>query len=234
MMKYIWSCVLMGWCTQVAAINQPSLSVSGSGRTIVKATLSDVRLGLEVEGTTIKEVQEKLSSHLDPLLNALRKKEPLKLETGAMSINPEYNKKTPPQIVGYRGLIEVLFSVEVMKTGDLIDEALKAGANKLNGISLRPTEEALHNARVASLQKACQNATEEADVVLKILNIKSKGISGVEIQSDSHFGPVPMAFSNRMAMKAEGGESLEILEQEQIVNASVNLKMRLEAPKEKG
>jgi uncharacterized protein len=230
MMKYIVPCLLIGWWTQAAAETLPFLSTSGSGKTIVKATLSDVRLALEVEGTTVKEVQERLSSRLDPLLDALKKKEPLKLETGTMSISPEYNKNSPPQIVGYRGIIEVNFTKEALKAGELIDEALKAGANKLSGVSLRPSETALRDARIASLQKACQNAMEEADVVLKALNIKSKGIKEVDIQPESHFGPIPMAFSNRMALKANMGESLEVLEQEQTITADVNIKMRLEMP----
>lgn len=230
-MKYLWLCLLVVLWAQVIAEPLPSLTVSGSGKTFIKATLSDVKLALEVEGSTVKEVQDRLSARLDPLLETLRKKEPIKLETGDMSINPEYNKNSPPQIVGYRGIIEVNFTKEALKVGALINEALKAGANKLNGVSLRPSEAALKEARITSLQKACQNAIEEADIVLKALNIKSKGILQVDIQSESHFGPTPMAFSNRAALKEDLGNSLKVLDQEQAINASVNIKMHLDMPK---
>lgn len=215
----------------VTAEIQPSLTVTGIGKTLVKATITDIRVGLEVEGTTIKEVQERLASRLDPLLDAIKKKQPQKLETSSMSIIPEYNKNNPPQIVGYRGTVEVLMSKEANLAGELIEEALKNGANRLNHVSLRPEEADLRAARNTSLEKACQNAIEESKIVLKALNIESRGIKQVEIQPESHIGPIPLAFSNRMAMKADVGESLEVLEQEQMINASINLKIILENPK---
>lgn len=228
MMKLLAAlCICTALCTQAFADAPPFLSVTGSGQTIIQATLSDVRIGLEVEGTTVKEVNDRLSARLGPVLSALKKLEPLKLETGAMNINPEYSKDDPPQIAGYRGNIEILFTKEALKAGELIEAALHAGANKLNGVSLKPTEEALRNARIASLQKACQNALDEADIVLKALNLTGKGIKEVDIQPESHLGPIPLAFASRMANAAP---ALLVTEQEQTITATVTIKLLIKGP----
>lgn len=205
----------------------PLLTVTGQGKTNVKATLADVRIGIEVDGKSAVEVQKALAANVQPVLATLKKLNPDNLETGVISITPSYNDNKPPTIVGYKGSTEIVFTKESSKAGELIDEALKAGANKLNSVSLRPSDEAIHDARIASLQKACRQAMEEAEVVMKALKIQSKGIRQVEIQNEYHPGPIPLRYAASKAMSFAMNESTEILEQEQPINANVSIKLDL-------
>lgn len=205
----------------------PFLSVAGQGKTSVKATLAEVRVGIEVESKTAVEAQKALASSLHPVLDALKKLDPEKLETGSLNIYPAYNEAKPSQIVGYRGVIEIVFSKDAAKAGELIDAALKAGANKLIDVSMKPSDSVTHDARIASLQKACRNAVEEANVVMKALKIESVGIREVEILSEANPGPIPIGFMRNMSAKAMAVDSTQLLDQEQIIHANVNVKFNI-------
>jgi uncharacterized protein YggE len=204
----------------------PQLNVTAQGKTSVKANIADIRLGIEVNEKTALETQRALSTRLAPVLEALKKVDPQKLETGSMNIFPEYSNTSPPIIVGYRGRTEILVSEEVEKAGSIIDDALNAGANQLEGITLRPDDVTLREARLAALQLACENALSEANTVMAALNIKSSDIRQVDIEPETRTGPIPFARSY-MAASTKNIESTEILEQEQWITGTVSVRMAL-------
>src|ERR1700728_612033 len=188
-----WKLCLLSWMIISSAFADeapPLLTVMGQGKTTVKATLADIRMGIEVDGKTAVEVQQALADRLKPVLDAVKRLKQEKVETSSMNIIPEYNKNEPPQIVGYRGVVEISMTRDAAQAGELIDEIFKAGANRLVSISMKPSEADLHDARNASLQKACVNALEEADIVAKALNLTTKGIRNVDIESGVTPGPI--------------------------------------------
>jgi uncharacterized protein len=203
----------------------PQVTVSGQGKTSVKTSMAVVKVGIEVEGNSASEVQTSLAQNLQPVLQALKKSDAEQLETGFMNISPEYNKNTPPEIAGYRGNIEISFTKETDKAGTLVDEALRAGANKLISVNLKPSDSDMHDARIASLKKACQNAMEEAQVVVNALNIRTNGIEQVDIEAGYNPGPIPVPLARNVSFAAQKSPSSEILNQEQTVNANVNIKL---------
>jgi uncharacterized protein len=226
-----WKLCFFSWVIIAAAFadEAPSLlTVMGQGKTTVKATLADIRMGVEVDGKTAVEVQRALADRLKPILDVLQKLKQEKVETSSMNIIPEYNKNEPPQIVGYRGVIEISVTKDASDAGQLIDEIFKAGANRLISISMKPSDAELHDARNASLQKACVNALEEAEIVSKALNLTTKGIHNVDIESGVTPGPIPLGLARNMTFKTEMVSSTEILAQEQVISASVNVKFNIQ------
>jgi uncharacterized protein YggE len=226
-----WKLCLFSWVIISAAFaDEPLalLTVTGQGKTTVKATLADIRMGIEVDGKTAVEVQQALADRLKPILDALKQLKQEKIETSSMNIIPEYNKNEPPQIVGYRGVVEISMTKDASEAGQLIDEIFKAGANRLVSISMKPSDSDLHDARNSSLQKACVNALEEAEIVSKALNLTTKGIHNVDIESGVNPGPVPLGLARNMSFKTEMVSSTEILAQEQIISASINVKFNIQ------
>src|SRR5947207_2821687 len=82
---------------------QSILRVNGTGKVSIKATIADIRLGVELEGKKSQDVQNQLSENLNQLTSRLKKASLIKLETSSFTVYPEYNDQTPRAIKGYRG-----------------------------------------------------------------------------------------------------------------------------------
>lgn len=204
------------------------LSVTGQGRISVRATIAEVNIGVEAEGKTAQEVQQALANSLNAVLAKLKELQASRLETGTMNINPEYSNGNPPMIVKYRGRVEVRFQADATSAGEYIDQAISAGANLLNSITLKPSEAILQDARIAALQSACQTAMSEAKAVLTTLGLESAGIRQVNILEENQ----PHPFSQRHVLMAKSSENTTpVLEQEQSVSASVSLTLDLKTSK---
>lgn len=204
------------------------LIASGQGKTTVKATIADINVGIDVQGRTALDVQQSLADKLKPVLSKLRDLKADKLETGTMNIYPEYNypKEKQPVLTGYRGHIDISFNTEAAKAGTFIDEAIKAGANQMQGYTVKPTDETIKEARLNSLKLACMNALSEANAVIGFLGLENKGILQVSI--DQTHTPTPIFRNYKMAMATpEAAPSTEITEQEQDITASVTLHIQI-------
>lgn len=207
------------------------LTVTGVGRVLVKATISEVRLGIEIEGKTSSEVQQAVAARLSPLLEKLKSMQVDKLQTSVVNVYSQYNNETPPALTGYRGRIDIAFEADTNKAPSLIDAAFKAGANQLVNLSLRPTATNLHEARLNALKEACDNALIEAKTVLDTLGLQSKRIVDVKIQPQQELAQAKNVEEKTIDSAFKTATSGQILEQEQPVHAAVSLVIELkEAP----
>lgn len=202
------------------------LTVTGQGRVKVKAGIADVQMGVEAQGREANAVEQRLAEQVAPVMLALEQEQAGKLVLGTASIYPEYSKGPAPSIVQYRGNVRITFSSPVEQAGGLIDGAMKAGANRLYGVSLRPAEDLLKNARIEALRQASLQALEEARAVFTTLGLSEKGVVKVSLNPEAGAGPTRLFMARAMAdSEASSTPTLDLREEEQTIEASVALEI---------
>lgn len=202
-----------------------TIAVTGRGTESIPATISQVQLGVEVQGKTAADVQQEVARRSASVVELLRSRNVEKLQTTGISLNPTYSYQNNTQrLTGYVGSNIVSFRLDTQRTGSLLDEAVKAGATRINGISFVASDSAISTAQAQALRKATQDAQRQADVVLSSLNLTKREV--VNIQVNGAFAPAP-PFAPRVVAPPVGdiAVSTPVVGGEQQVEASVTLQI---------
>ncbi|MBD2593469.1 SIMPL domain-containing protein [Nostoc spongiaeforme FACHB-130] len=200
-----------------------TLTVSGRGMESIPTTLSLVNLGVEIQGKTAQEVQQEAAKRSSAVVALLKSRNVEKLETTGIRLNPVYSYTNNVQrITGYAAVNNVSFRIPTEKAGTLLDDAVKAGATQINGVSFIASDEAISAAREVALKEATQDAQKQADAVLSSLGLKSKEIVSIQVNNASAPPPV---FLRAQAAKVAEDVSTPVVGGEQDVEASVTLQI---------
>lgn len=202
------------------------LSVNGKGKTEIPATIAQVQLGVEVQAKTAKAAQQEAAKKSDSVVSFLKSRQVQKLQTTGISLNPIYNYQNNTQrITGYSATNTVRFRVGTEQAGVLLDDAVNAGATRIDSISFTASESAIAAAQKEALKEATQDAQAQADAVLSVLNLTRKDIVGIQINNASAPVPPPIAFEAR-ANSDLAQKTTAVVAGEQEVEASVTLQIR--------
>ncbi|MGK5594044.1 MAG: SIMPL domain-containing protein [Parachlamydiaceae bacterium] len=200
------------------------LKVHGIGKMMLKTNIADIKMGIEVEGKTTKQVENELASLLENLVSRLQKEQLDKLETGALEVYPEYTQSSPPEIKSYRGRVLINFTVVTADAGKVISHAFDGGANLLSQVRLRPSDENLAAAREQTLKEAAKHAMSEADIILKALDLKLKEIDAVTIFPAESMVPF---YRQEMALSsAKRTSEITVLEGEQSIQSQIEIRIK--------
>lgn len=163
-----------------------TLTVNGQATIDVATTLTQVSLGIEVQGRTADEVQQEVARRSSALVALLRSRNVEKLQTTGVNLYPVYNSDgNPPRITGYTASNIVSFRLATDKAGTLIDEAVSVGATRIDGISFIADDAAIATARQQALRAATADAQSQADVVLAALNLTRREIVNVQVSAST-------------------------------------------------
>lgn len=224
--------VLMSAPTQAQSMQNlrtlRTLTVSGRGTESINTTIAQVRLGVEAQGKTANEVQTAIAKRSNAVVAFLKSRNVEKLETTGVNLNPVYSYENNKQVLtGYSGSNMVLFRTSNSSAGEIIDQAVKAGASRIDGISFVATDEAIAAAQKVALRRATQEAQAQANAVLSTLNFTQKDIIGIQI-NNAVPRPRPMDGNESMglvrAAKMSDAPS-PILAGEQTIDATVTLEI---------
>jgi uncharacterized protein len=204
-----------------------TLTVSGQGTENIQATLAQVQLGVETQGKESQKVQQEVAQRSAAVVNFLKSRGVEKLRTTGINLNPIYsyanNKQT---LTGYQGSNNVTFRVATDKAGPILDEAVKVGASRIDGISFTATEAAIAAAQKEALRKATQEAQAQAQAVLSSLNLNQKEIVGIQVNNASAPPPIPvMARAQSLDTSSVAKVPSPVEGGEQEVQASVTLQI---------
>ena len=203
---------------------EPTLHVNGTGKVWIKATLADIRLGIEVEGKNSSQVQNDLARAMNSATAALKKVSPLKLETSSFNTFPEYSDQSPHQIKGYRGNGEITITVPSEKAGEIIGLAMDSGITKVNEIELKAAKEEIAEANKTAIKEACARALESANVAFEALGLAMDEITDVNLNpQEPSFRPFRAAVAFNSMEKGSVGPQVE---GEQVVQSDVALQIR--------
>ncbi|KAF3891300.1 SIMPL domain-containing protein [Tolypothrix bouteillei VB521301_2] len=206
-----------------------TLVVSGRGMVSTPKTTSRVRLGVEVQDITSTKVQQTTAQRSSTVVAFLKVNQDVKkLATTGISLNPTYSYKDNQQrIVGYKGSNIVSFEIAPEKLGTLLDEAIKAGATRIDGVTLVATDEAIASAQKKAISLASEDARSQAEAALGALSLKQQEIVSVQINGSR---PSPMYqtanFSSMDTVAIAKTPDTPVVAGEQSVEASVTLQIR--------
>jgi uncharacterized protein YggE len=204
---------------------QRTLTVTGRGVETIPTTLSQVSLGVEAQGKTAQQVQQEVARRSSAVIALLQSRNVEKLQTTGISLNPIYSYNNNVQrLTGYSATNTVSFRLNTEQAGTLLDEALKAGATRIDGISFVASDTATAAAQKQALREATQDAQQQANAVLSALNLTSKEV--VSIQLNSADPPQPLRpYLREAAAVAKSAASTPVVGGEQQVEASVTLQI---------
>ncbi|WP_373529352.1 SIMPL domain-containing protein [Nostoc sp.] len=203
-----------------------TLTVSGRGIETTPATLAQVSLGVEIQGKTAQEAQQEAARRSSAVVAFLKSQNVEKLQTTGIQLNPVYSYTNNVQrITGYAANNTVSFRIPTEKAGTLLDDAVKAGATQINGISFVANDEAIASAQKQALKEATQDAQQQADAVFSALGFKPKEVVSIQV-NNATAPPPPMFLRAETSQKlANTDASTPVVGGEQQVEASVTLQI---------
>jgi uncharacterized protein len=198
------------------------LTVTGQGTQQIPTTITKVQLGVEIKGETAEQAQQEVANKSSAVVAFLRSRQVDKLQTTGVSLQPNYDySNNQDRLIGYIGTNTVSFQVPIEKMGNLLDEAVKAGATRIDNLSFTAEETAISEAQKQALRKATEDAKQQANAVLESLNFSLKDIVGIQVNGANSPKPQPMMME---AMKASDS-STPVVGGEQTVRANVTLQI---------
>ena len=203
-----------------------TLTVTGQGRENITTTLTQVQLGVEIQGKTATEVQQEVAKRTTAVVNFLRSRPVEKLQTAGIRLQANYDYQgRQRRLLGYVGINTVSFRLKTEQVGALLDEAVKVGATRIDSVSFTATEEAIADAQKEALRQATIDAQQQADAVLRALNFTPKEV--VSVQVNGARTPQPRVIqAQSLARSADApAPTTPIIGGEQTVRASVTLEI---------
>lgn len=154
---------------EVADDQLRTVTVSGLGQTSVDPDQAVVRVGVDIRGGSAKAVSKRAANRMSTVLDALRELgiDEADLKTTRVSMRP-FRERRNGEVIDSGWVVNNRVRVTVRdidQTGDVIDAAVAAGANDLDGVSFRASDPsaALSEARAEAVGAAEAAATELAD-----------------------------------------------------------------------
>lgn len=197
--------IVLALCLSLAsALADRTITVSGTGETLVTADTAVISVGVTVRKTDALEAQSAANEVVAAIRSALEAAgfSEEDISTGYINLCAVYDySKDVEQIVAYSASSTLAVKVTDMgRVGEAIDLAFGAGANTLEGVSFSVSDDT--TARAESLRAAVADAKEKAAVLAE-----AAGLGGIEIESIQE-GSVSSFDSgvNNFSRKAFGAE----------------------------
>jgi uncharacterized protein YggE len=222
----ITSFISLVWMNPAMAQEQVlrTLTVTGQGVERIPITLTQAQLGVEIQGKTAAEVQQEVAKRTSAVVDFLRSRKVEQLQTTGIRLQPNYQyNNNERHLVGYIGTNTVSFRLQTEQVGVLLDEAVKAGATRIDGVSFTATEEAISAAQKEALRQATADAQQQGDVVLEALNFTAQEIVSIQVNGAS--APQPRIIQEEQRSRVPGSVSTPVVGGEQTVKASVTLQI---------
>ena len=200
-----------------------TITVTGEGIENIATSKAIVRLGVEVQGKEAGKVQQETANRSDAVVKFLRSRQVEKLETTGISLQPNYDfSNNQRRLIGYIGANLISFQIDIAQAGSLIDEAVKVGATRIDGVSFTAGDSAIAAAQRTALIKATEQAREQATIVLQALGLVPKETVSIQVGNTSN--PVPIPRPEAVFRSAEAASS-PVIGGEQTLRAAVTLEI---------
>ena len=186
-----------------------SITVTGTGEVAAAPDLAVVHFAVETEAETAASAATRNAETVEAVLTALRQHLGAddRVTTTGYHVSPQYRQPGPPrpadgnqepQIVGYTARNQARVELhDLTGVGVVIDAALEAGANRVDGLQFELAERGPHLQK--ALAQASREARAQAEAIAEALGVALGEV--VEARTDAAApGPRTMA----MAMEASG------------------------------
>ncbi len=213
----------------VPAVQGTLLSVAAEGMVEGRPDMAVINLGVTTEGQTAQAALQENARRMTALTQALRRAGIAErdIQTSNVSVYPQqvYGEGQAPRITGYQANNTVTAKVRnVDNTGRVIDAAVGAGGNTVNGVSFayQNPDAQLDAAR----RDAIQEARRRADLYASALNMRVHRIVAVSELGGFHPPIVPVAMERLQAADGAASTPVSPGEIETRVNVNVTFELR--------
>jgi len=182
----------VGAGTAQSSARETIIKVDGTSSISVTPTVAVINVGVTNSALTAEAALSANSRTMQNISSVVRH---LGVKSSAMAtnnlgINPQYNQSN--QLTGYQVSDALSITAPTKKTGAILDAAVRAGANQVNGVSFTTPGNALY--RTVYLA-ALKNATLQADALAAGLHEHVLGVSSITVQNAAAISPLPLAMA---------------------------------------
>lgn len=209
----------------------PTLSVSGRGEVSASPDRALVRVGAVVQAPEAAAAQNQVNQIVQRAVEALKGQGIAEeaLTTAGLMLTPVYAQRgenQPPdegRVVAYRASNSIRVRVDDLKrVGTVIDAAVAAGANHVEGISFELKDD--REPRRRALQDAAREAQTKAETLAEAMNVKLERVAEI-LEGGVELFP-PRLEMGRMALAA--GQAPTPVQPGQVqVQATVTVRYRI-------
>lgn len=209
-------------------VSQRAIRVMGTGEVRVMPDQARISFAVETFAESADAAGADNARRMDRVIAALvRAGVPREdMETQRYSVYPEYihdREGAEPRIRGYRATNQmVLTTTELERVGELIDVALGAGANRMEGVGFSLQDADAASAR--ALTQAVERARATAQTIAAALGVRL----GPVIEASTSTAPSPPMYRMEAAPMADARTTTPITPGEQTVQATVSLAFAIE------
>jgi len=173
-----------------------TISVSGTGTVTLVPDVADLRVGVVIQRTKVRDAQAAAATAMQGVVKALRAAGVAErdIRTTTLSLQPvyEYPTNAAPRITGYELRNGVVATIrDLGRLADAVDGALAAGATTLDGITFRVDDPTAAEAQART--QAVKAARATADALASAAGVSIIGVASISEQSSSVPWPVPYA-----------------------------------------
>jgi uncharacterized protein len=193
----------------------PNVTAQGTAELRVAPDRAIVRFGVQFQANDARTAQGRVNETMQRVIQAIRRQNvpENRVSTERLELFPVYDQPAPgregsPRLAGYRASNVVRVELDgVNGLGPVIDAAVGAGANTIEGVQFALANEAPHRAR--ALAQAAQEAREKAKAIADALNVRMGLLLEASEGGVDVIPPRPLAFE-RAAIAATPVEPGEI------------------------
>jgi uncharacterized protein len=224
-----------------------TVSTSGTATTKVQPDKVSVTVGVQTNGTTAEEAASSNAALADQVVAALRALgiSEEQISTSSYNVYPVYSHSAPvnacmvpegqpvppecyvrgEEVTGYKASNSVTVTLDVegsdVDASEVIDAAIEAGANNVNGVYFFLSSERQEEVRDGLIGDAIANARHRADIAAEAVEMTVSGIKSINL-NDTYFPIFSRGFDG--AALESGGDiaATPILPGEQEVSMTVN------------
>lgn len=201
------------------------IRVAGMGEVRAQPDEAELLLAVESSAATARAAGQDNARRMDRVIEALVAAGVPRgdIETRNYSVFPEYvhdEGRSEPRIRGYRASNQVSVRTrQLARVGELIDVALNAGANRMNGVSFRVRD--AEAVRAQALRQAVERARVSATAIADALGVRLGPVMDASTTGEV-VRPVPMMMRAQADMMEAGASTpTPIQPSEQVIHAQV-------------
>ena len=197
--------ILLSSCGAIATpgsqANQTSpriLTISGAGKVTLKPDIATINVGVHTEKPGAAEAVTENNANTQKLIDALKASgvDQKDIQTMNYSIwqNTQYSPDGKPSSTNYAVDNTVYLTVRnLSQLGDLLDTAVKAGANNINGIQFDVADKT--SALSAARAEAVKNAKQQAEELATAAGVTLGAVQSIQYTDNS---PSPISMGKGM------------------------------------
>jgi uncharacterized protein YggE len=213
---------------QVAPTPGTLLTVSAEGKVEGRPDMATINLGVTTEGQTAQAALQENARRMTALTAALRRAGIAErdIQTSNVSVYPQqqYREGQQPLITGYQANNSVTAKVRnIDNTGRVIDAAIAAGGNTVNGVSFSYADP---DAQLdAARRDAITEARRRADLYASALNMRVVRVVQV-VEGGGYSPPMPVPMLQRMEAAQDASTPIAPGQIETTAQVSVTFELR--------